>query len=190
MGKNKHCCGSPETDAEKAAENTEEIDISKETENRETKAHQTVLSEIEEVKNKYIRLYAEFENFKKKTQKDKEELIKYSNESLMLELLPVLDSMEMALKHGDEQGLELDSLLKGVENTLREMNRTLGKFGLAEIEAMGMLFDPAYHHAMSQVQRNDVGDNIVVEEFRKGYLFGDKVLRPSLVVVSKKDRNP
>ncbi len=186
MRENKYCCGSPETGAENTAENTKEIGVSKELEDKKAEASGTVLSEIEEMKDKHLRLYAEFENFKKKTQKDKEELIKYSNESLILELLPVLDSMEMALKHGAEQGLESGSLLKGVENTLREMNRTLGKFGLAEIEAAGKPFDPAYHHAMSQVQRDDVGDNIVVEEFRKGYLFGDKVLRPSLVIVSKK----
>lgn len=182
MRENKYCCGSQET----GAENTSEIGASKELEDKKAEAFGTVSSETEEMKDKYLRLYAEFENFKKKTQKDKEELIKYSNESLMLELLPALDSMEMALKHGVEQSLESGSLLKGVENTLREMSRTLGKFGLAEIEAVGKLFDPAYHHAMSQVQRDDIGDNIVVEEFRKGYLLGDKVLRPSLVVVSKK----
>jgi molecular chaperone GrpE len=186
----KHSYGLPETDAEKTSE---EIGGSKELEDKRAEASgavlSDVLSELKEMKDKYLRLYAEFENFKKKTQKDKEELIKYSNESLMLELLPVLDSMEMALKHGAEQGLESGSLLKGVENTIREMNRTLGKFGLTEIEAIGKPFDPTYHHAMSQVRRDDVGDNIVVEEFRKGYLLGDKVLRPSLVVVSKKTNN-
>jgi len=178
----KHFSESPEI----GAENIEKIDISKELEDKRAEIAGAVLTELEEMKDKYLRLYAEFENFKKKTQKDKEELIKYSNESLMLELLPVLDSMEMALKHGAEQGLESGSLFKGVENTLREMNRTLGRFGLAEIEAIGKPFDPAYHHAMSRVEKDDVGDNIVVEEFRKGYLFGDKVLRPSLIVVSKK----
>jgi molecular chaperone GrpE len=193
----KYFCRSTETDvkktAENTAENTKDIAVSEKPEDRIYEASGTVLSdleaEIEEMKNKYLRLYAEFENFKKKTQKDKEELIKYSNESLVLELLPVLDSMEMALLHGTDQGSESGPLLKGVENTIREMNRTLGKFGLAEIEAVGKPFDPACHHAMSQVERNDVGNNIVVEEFRKGYLLRDKVLRPSLVIVSKKTSN-
>jgi molecular chaperone GrpE len=144
-------------------------------------------SELNDAKDKYLRLYAEFENYKKKVQKDKEELIKYSNESFIHELLPVIDHLEMALKHsagGNSDSLQ--ALAKGVENTLREFGRTLEKFGVKAIEVLNKPFDPEYHHAMSQVERDDVGENIVVEEFRKGYLYREKVLRPSLVAVSKK----
>ena len=80
----------------------------------------------------------------------------------------------------------MQSLRQGVENTHRELLRTLEKFGITPIEALNKSFDPAYHHAMSQVERDDVENNTVVEEFRKGYLYRDKVLRPSLVAVSKK----
>jgi molecular chaperone GrpE len=141
-------------------------------------------AELSELKDKYLRLYAEFENYKKRVQKDKEELIKYSNESILYEILPVIDNLELALSHAADDISE--GLLKGVEITLREFQRIAGKFGLAAIEAEGKPFDPAVHHAMSQVERADVEDKTVVEEFRKGYMFGDKVLRPSLVAVSKK----
>lgn len=148
---------------------------------------ESVQAELEEAKDKYLRLYADFENFRKKTQKDKEELSRYANESLVYELLPAIDSLELALKHssgGDSEPLQ--ALIKGVENTLRELTRILEKSGLTAIEAIDRPFDPAYHHAMSQVERDDVDDNLVVEEFRKGYLYREKVLRPSLVAVSKK----
>lgn len=156
-------------------------------ENETGTAAKSVQSELEEMKDKYLRLYADFENFRKKTQKDKEELAKYANESLIYELLPVLDSLDMAIKHssaGDSEALR--SLVKGVENTLRELNRVLEKSGVTAIEAVDRPFDPAYHHAMSQAERADMDENMVVEEFRKGYLYRDKVLRPSLVAVSKK----
>lgn len=166
------------------AKKPEEIGVSLEIEDKTAEAVESIQVELAEAKDKYLRLYAEFENYKKKVQKDREELIKYSNESLVYELLPVLDNLEMALKHSAEKNSE--SLIKGVENTLRELNRILEKFGVKFVEAVGKPFDPAYHHAMSQVEREDVENNTVVEEFRKGCLYNEKVLRPSLVVVSKK----
>ncbi len=141
-------------------------------------------AQLQELNDRYVRLYAEFENYKKRVNKDKEEIIKYGNESLLYELLPVIDHLEMALKHASDD--VSSGLIQGVEITLKELKKTLDKFGLNEIEAAGKSFDPAVHHAMSQVERDDVGDNLVVEEFRKGYRLKDKVLRPSLVAVSKK----
>lgn len=163
----------------------EEIGASLQVEDKTPEAIETIQAELEETKDKYLRLYAEFENYRKKVQKDKEELIKYSNESLIYELLPIIDNLEMALRHTEEK----DSLIKGVENTHREMLRTLQKFGLSPIDAIGKPFDPNYHHAMSQVERDDVENNTVVEELRKGYLYNEKVIRPSLVAVSKKTEN-
>ena len=158
-----------------------------ELEDNSIKELESIQSELTEMKGKYLRLYAEFENYKKKVQKDKEEFAKYSNESLAYELLPVIDNLEMALKHACEGGAETaGSLAQGVVNTLREMNRTLEKFGIVAIDALNKQFDPAYHHAMSQIERSDLENNTVADEFRKGYLYKDKVLRPSLVAVSKK----
>ncbi len=148
---------------------------------------QNLKVELEDSKEKHLRLYAEFENYKKKAQKDREELLLYCNESIMHDLLPVIDTLEMALKHASEINADTgQSLIKGVENTLREFKRVLEKAGLRTIEAAGRHFDPAYHHAMYQVERPDIEDNLVVEEFRKGYILNNKILRPSYVSVSKK----
>jgi molecular chaperone GrpE len=141
-------------------------------------------AELQEANDKYLRLYAEFDNYKKRVNKDKEELVKYGNENLLYELLPVVDNLEMALKHSSN---DISSgLVQGVEITLKELKKTLEKFGLTEIEAYGKPFDPLVHHAMSQIESDDVNEKTVVEEFRKGYMLKDKVLRPSLVAVSKK----
>ena len=141
-------------------------------------------AELQDMNNKYLRLYAEFENYKKRVIKDKEELIKYGNESLLYDLLPVVDSLEMALQHAADD--VASGLVQGVELTLKEMRRSLEKYGLIPIEAEGKPFDPAVHHAMAHLERDDVVENIVVEEYRKGYMFRDKVLRASLVAVSKR----
>jgi molecular chaperone GrpE len=144
-------------------------------------------AELDESSNKYLRLYAEFENYKKRVRKEREELLAYCNEDLLYEMLPAIDNLEMALKHTSDGSQDaLQSLRQGVENTLRELNRTLEKFGLKAIESAGRPFDPAYHHAMSQVENPAVADKTVIEEMRKGYQYKEKVLRPSLVAVSKK----
>jgi molecular chaperone GrpE len=143
-----------------------------------------LIAELQEINDKYLRLYAEFENYRKRVNKDKEELIRYGNESLLYELLPVIDNLEMALNHASNKVSE--GLVQGVEITLKELQKTLEKFGLGVIDANGKPFNPLVHHAMTQVERDDVDENTVVEEFRKGYMFRDKVLRPSLVAVSKK----
>jgi molecular chaperone GrpE len=140
--------------------------------------------ELKEMSEKYLRLYAEFENYKKRVNKDKEELLKYGQESILYELLTVIDNLDLALKHASDE--VSTGLIQGVEITYKELMKTLEKFGLTAVDAEGKTFDPSVHHAMSQVERDDVEENIVVEEYRKGYKLKDKVLRPSLVSVSKK----
>lgn len=140
--------------------------------------------ELRELNDKYLRLYAEFDNYKKRTARDKEDLAKFANESILLEILPSIDHLEIALSHAG--GEPSRSLAEGVEMTLRELLRTLEKFGLKRIEAQGKPFDPEYHHAMSRVERDDVQEGMVVEELRKGYMYNDKVLRASLVAVSQR----
>ncbi|MBI5849163.1 MAG: nucleotide exchange factor GrpE [Nitrospirae bacterium] len=143
-----------------------------------------VSSGLDELNSRYLRLYADFENYRKRVNKDKEDLIRYGNESLLYELLPAIDNLELALKHSS--GEVSNGLIQGVEVTHKELQRTLEKFGLVRIEAMGRAFDPAVHHAMSQVERDDIDDKMIAEEFRAGYRYRDKVLRPSLVAVSVK----
>jgi molecular chaperone GrpE len=143
-------------------------------------------AELQEMNDKYIRLYAEFDNYRKRVNKDREELIKYANEGIIYQLLPVIDNLEMALKHSNDS--TSSGLVQGVENTLREFLRTLEKYGLTPIAAVNKPFDPSLHEAMCVIERKDIEDNLVVEEFRKGYIFKEKVLRPSLVSVSKRPK--
>jgi len=142
--------------------------------------------ELEEQKDKYLRLYSDFETYKRRAAKDREELCRWANEEIMKEVLPSLDNLETALKHAEEAGAAGDGLKQGVEMTSRELKRTLEKFGLKPIEALGQPFNPELHHAISQVEREDVPEKTVVEEFRKGYSYNDKVIRASMVAVSKK----
>jgi molecular chaperone GrpE len=174
------------TDKEQLAEEAPEPRTDQTVQESGDRDPEALAIELQELKDRYLRLYAEFENYKKKTIKEKEELLKYANESLVYDLLPALDNFEMALRHTAEGGAEktMKALEQGVENTYRELCRILEKAGLKAVEAQGKPFDPAYHHAMTQVAREDLDENIVAEEFRKGYLYKDKVLRPSLVSVS------
>lgn len=139
-------------------------------------------TESRDMNDKYLRLYADFENYRKRVNKDKEELIRYGNESLIYELLPILDSLDLALKHAT--GESQTGLVQGVEMTLKELLRTLEKFGVTRINAAGTAFDPSRHHAMIQVERDDLDEKMVAEEMRPGYVYRDKVLRPALVSVS------
>lgn len=152
------------------------------------KLEKNLEEELGHEKDRYLRLYAEFDNYKKRVARDREELIKYGNESLLYELLPVIDNLEMAMKHSsnDTSSASGGGLAQGVEITLKEFLKVIDKFGLSPIDASGKMFDPSLHHAMTQVERDDIDENMVVEEFRKGYMFSEKVLRPSLVAVSKK----
>ncbi|TAN42948.1 MAG: nucleotide exchange factor GrpE [Nitrospirae bacterium] len=139
-------------------------------------------SDVQELNNKYLRLYADFENYRKRVNKDKEDLVRYGNETLLYELLPVLDNLELALRHSADATNE--GLAQGVEMTLKELLRTLEKFGVTKIDAVKKAFDPSVHHAMAQVERDDLDEQMVADELRSGYLYRDKVLRPSLVTVS------
>ncbi len=139
---------------------------------------------LSEINDKYVRLYAEFENYKKFTAKNKEDQLKYANESLMRDLLTVIDHLELALQHSSNKEVS-DSLAEGIELTLKELKTVLEKYGLISINALGKPFDPTVHHAMSQIE-SDVEENTVVSEFRKGYMLKDRVVRAALVGIAKK----
>ncbi len=141
---------------------------------------------LSEEKNKYLRLYADFENYKKISARNKEELLKYANEELMTDILTVIDHLELALQHSSEDNADSASLAEGVDLTLKELKNVLAKHGLAVIDASGKPFDPSIHHAMSQIETADAEENTVVREFRKGYMLRDRVLRAALVGVAKK----
>ncbi len=137
-----------------------------------------------ELNDKYVRLYAEFDNFRKRVVRERQELLMRATEKVISDLLTVADHLELALQHKD--GDSVEAVVQGVEITLREFRGVLERNGVSPIDAEGKPFDPTVHHAMSQVERDDLEENIVVEEFRKGYLLGERVLRPALVSVSKR----
>lgn len=133
--------------------------------------------------DKWLRLMAEFDNFKKRTQKEKADLMKFSNESLLRSILPILDNLERAIDHG-KGSKENTSLLEGLEITLRQFLNTLEKFGVKPLSTRGEVFDPEKHEAVSQ-QESDQEPNRVISEIEKGYIYHDRLLRPARVIVSK-----
>lgn len=151
---------------------------------------ETLQNELAEQRDKYLRLYAEFENYKKMVQKEREELINYANEKLIKDLLPVIDNFELAVKHasGEESSKWVENMKTGVENTLKEIFRILEKYGVKPINCVGQFFNPEVHHAVTTVETEDKEENMVVEELRKGYFYKDKLLREPLVIVSKKPK--
>lgn len=140
---------------------------------------------LEEASDKYIRLYADFENYRKVAARNKEELLKYATEELLTDFLTVIDHLELALQHS-LGSVTSNALAEGVQLTLKELKGVLEKHGLVTIDALGKPFDPFVHHAMSQIESEDEAENTVVKEFRKGYMLKDRVLRASLVGVAKK----
>ena len=150
-----------------------------------------ILKEVEQQlndeKDKYVRLYAEFDNYRKRMIKERDDISRRCNEELVTALLPTMDNLETAFKHAQDAS---EALLQGVEMTMREFRRTLEKFGLKPVDALGQPFNPEFHHAIAQEDRDDVPDKTVVEELRSGYIFNDRVIRASMVVVSKRQDIP
>ena len=140
--------------------------------------------EAQESMDKYLRTYAELENFKKRIAKDQADWIKYANEGLIRELLTVMDNLMRAKAHS-QPSPELSQWVAGVELTVKQFEETLAKFGVTAIKTVGLPFDPSVHQAMLHMD-SEAEEGTVVEEFQKGYLLHDRVLRPALVAVAKK----
>jgi len=140
-----------------------------------------------EAKNYYERLLrqaAELENYKKRSARERDDAIRYANESLLKDLLPVVDNLERAIAHASGGG-NGKPLVEGVEMVLRGLADVLAKHGAMPILAQGQPFDPTKHEAMTQVETDDHEPNSVVEELHKGYMLRDRLLRPALVSVAK-----
>jgi molecular chaperone GrpE len=144
--------------------------------------------ECSESFDKWIRLLAEFENYKKRMQKDKADLIKFGNESLLKGLLPVLDNLERAIEHA-RAVKESSSLLEGVELVQKQFLTALESFGVKPVPAEGEIFDPEKHEAVSMAE-NEMEPNRVVSKVVNGYFYHDRLLRPAKVIVSKGKTGP
>lgn len=137
-----------------------------------------------ELVNLSQRLQADFENFRRRTRGEKEELLKYGAEGLITKLLPVLDNFERGIAAAQDKE-EAKGYLEGVEMIFRQFMQVLENEGLEAIEAVGCSFDPNYHEAVMQVDSEDAEKNTVLEELQKGYLLKGKLIRPSMVKVAK-----
>jgi molecular chaperone GrpE len=147
---------------------------------------QALAARTEEAKtsqDKYLRLAAEFENFKRLAQKQKQDYSQFANESLLKELLPIVDNLERALKCVQE-GRTTDGLVQGVELTLKQFTETLARFGVKPIASLGVPFDPTCHQAVARQESKTAAENIVIEEYQKGYRLHDRILRAAMVVVA------
>ncbi len=184
-----------------------EIEVTEETKDRESmgkneengqQSVETVSQELEEklkekeeelkkCEDKVLRLAAELENFKKRVEREKLEHMKYALEEFAKELLPFLDNLERAVASAKETK-DLEKLVEGIDLTLSGYFKTLEKFGLKSFAAEGHRFDPNYHEALGVEEVEDVDDNVVLKELLKGYTLHERVLRPALVVVSKKNK--
>ncbi len=133
--------------------------------------------------DKFLRACAEFENFKKRLEKEKKDLVRFSNEELVKELLSVIDNLERALdRKGDTENVK--DLRDGVNLTLQQLLKTLNKFGLEQVSALGERFDPNKHEAIAIEESQEHDEGVVVNEIQKAYFFKDRLLRPALVSVS------
>jgi molecular chaperone GrpE len=141
--------------------------------------------ELALAKDRLLRLQADFDNFRRRTAKERDELFSRANESLMTELLPVMDHVELALGSvkADPSGT-VDPVVKGFKMVADQLQTTLVKFGLNPLDATGQIFDANLHESLSQIPSDDVAEGSVVTQFRRGYKLGEKLLRPARVVVS------
>jgi len=140
--------------------------------------------ECADFRDRYLRLCAEFENFKKRAQRDQIDHTKYATEKVLKDLLPVVDNLERAIAHARTRNAD-QAIIDGLDLTVRQFQDELAKSGVEPIAALGQPFDPALHQALAQVDSTDRAPNTVVEEAQRGYRLHGRILRPSLVTIAK-----
>ena len=143
------------------------------------------LAESRQHYDRLLRVSAEFDNFKKRSARDADELRKYANEALLKDLLHVVDNLERAIASAADSVDSNMCVVEGVQMTLDEILKIFSKFGVTPIEATGKPFDPAFHQAIMQQETEAHAENTVMSEMQKGYLLRDRLLRPAMVVVAK-----
>ena len=142
-----------------------------------------LLNQLEEAQAKVLRVQADYDNFRRRTQKEKEELAKYASAKLIENILPVVDNFERAIAASAGTN-DYESLSKGVDMIFRQFMQSLQNEGLVVMNPVGEPFNPEFHQAIMNVETDEYEEGIVVEEVQKGYLLKDKVLRPAMVKVS------
>lgn len=163
-----------------ASENTEEMPAQDPMEQKVAELE----GKLEEADNRYLRLQADFDNFRRRSRIELEASAKYRAQSIISDLLPAIDNFERALKM-DVDNEQAKSLKQGVEMVYRSLLDALKNEGVEVIEAVGKEFDPHLHQAVMQAEDENFGPNIVVEEFQKGYMLKDRIIRPAMVKVNQ-----
>lgn len=165
--------------------------LQEETTEEETESKEALQAQIAELKEQYVRAYADFENTKKRLIRDKDQALEYAYEKIAKDLLPSLDTLEIALKSiqdskvkGENQEEILDKIQEGIALTLDNLLKTLAKHGIEPILTEGG-FDPNFHDAIMQVQSEEYESGEIVAEMQKGYKYKERVLRPSMVSIAK-----
>ncbi|MBN2795986.1 MAG: nucleotide exchange factor GrpE [Clostridia bacterium] len=174
----------PESEVAEDVEETtsNEDSVEEKAEGNEASDLDTLKSTCKELNDKYVRLQAEFQNFKKRTEKEKAGLYKFANERLFVDLLPLMDNMERALESSESTS---DGIVEGLKMIKKSLDEIFKKNDVVAIEAIGQEFDPELHHAVMSDESDDHESEHVIEEFQKGYKLNDKVIRHSMVKVSK-----
>ena len=169
---------------EDESQNEDEIPLGEMTKDQLIEKISAVQALADTNMDSYLRSQAEMENMKKRFQKDKQDLIKYGNETLTKQLLPVADNLEKALDHSkDEKSIE--ALREGVDLTLKGLMNVLEKAGVEVVEAVGASFDPNFHEAVSEQEDDRAAPGTVLKELQKGYLLNQRLVRPAMVIINK-----
>jgi molecular chaperone GrpE len=142
------------------------------------------LNKLQESEDRILRLAADFDNTRKRLEREREISLKYAEENILKDLLPGIDNIERAMDQGKEAN-NMESLLHGLELTRNGLMATLEKYGVKAIDSIGQPFDPNIHEALAMEETDKMGPNMVLREFQKGYLYRERLLRPSKVIVSK-----
>ena len=196
-------------DSEEAKHNTEKEEViqkSKETsKNSENTADEVTIEdplkeleaklnatreEAKETYDRLLRVSAEFENYKKRSARDLDDFRKFANQSLLKEMLSVVDNLELAVNSANDNQNQDNSLKAGLDLTLKEILRVFKKFSVSPIECKGNPFDPTFHEAVMQEETDEYPENTVINVMQKGYLIHDRLLRPAMVVVAKPKMKP
>lgn len=145
---------------------------------------QKLVEERDSLQDRLLRKQAEFDNYRKRSERERTEYIQMASADLMRELLNVLDSFDLAVRNAASERVVAGDILRGINLVYKQLLDTLGRFGLKAIEAKGQPFDPNFHQAVTTVASSDLAENTVVEELRRGYTLNGKLLRPAMVSVS------
>ena len=181
---------------EKANGNIEEVTAAEisgtSADNKETASAEEDLLKKERIRaqnmeDRFLRVNAEFENYKKRMIRESSDRLKYFHLDLIKELLPSLDNLERAISHAKSENNDVDSMIEGLEMVNKMTHEVFEKFGVSRINAVGEVFDPNVHQAVGVVESDAVPDNQVVEECLGGYILHGRIIRPAMVRVSGKN---